>query len=101
VIDGGTEATPPPGTTASFLVLRPCYLGLRRAVAASHRSAGVILLPEPERARQRGDVEGVLGITVTATLAVTPTVARTVDAGLLAARPPRFPLDDLLAVVTT
>ncbi|MDP9072524.1 MAG: hypothetical protein M3N68_14820 [Actinomycetota bacterium] len=73
----------------SLLVLRPCYLALRRALAAPLRPSGVILVDEPGRSLGRGDVEEVLGVPVRARVAWDPTVARCVDAGLLAGRVPR------------
>lgn len=75
--------------TASLLVTRPCYLALRRAVAAPLRPTGVVLIDEPGRALDRGDVEAVVGAPVTATVALEAGVARAVDAGLLASRLPR------------
>jgi MinD-like ATPase involved in chromosome partitioning or flagellar assembly len=77
------------GATTSLLVTRPCYVGLRRAVAAPLRPSGVVLVGEPGRALDRTDVEGVLGVPVVAELAVDPAVARAVDAGLLTSRLPR------------
>ncbi|HVE47651.1 MAG TPA: hypothetical protein VNA57_13005 [Acidimicrobiales bacterium] len=73
----------------SLLVLRPCYLALRRALAAPIRPSGVILVTEPGRSLGRRDVEDVLGVPVRAEVAWDPAVARAVDAGLLASRVPR------------
>lgn len=73
----------------SLLVLRPCYLALRRAVAAPLRPSGVVLVAEPGRALRRADVEDALGVPVRAEVAWDAAVARHVDAGLLAARLPR------------
>ena len=75
--------------TLSLLVLRPCYLALRRAVAAPIRPSGVVLVSEPKRSLGRRDVEEVLGVPVRAEVAWDPAVARCVDAGLLASRVPR------------
>ncbi len=75
--------------SASLLVLRPCYLSLRRALQAPLRPSGIILVSEPGRSLGRRDVEDVLGVPVRAVVAVDPTVARVVDAGLLPARLPR------------
>lgn len=75
--------------TVSLLVLRPCYLALRRALAAPVCASGVVLVREPGRALGRRDVEDVLGIPVRAEVAWDPAVARMVDAGLLGARVPR------------
>ena len=73
----------------SLLVVRPCYVALRRALAAPLRPSGVILVSEPGRALGAVDVEDVLGVPVRAEVAVEPSVARAVDAGLLTTRLPR------------
>lgn len=73
----------------SLLVLRPCYLALRRAMAAPLRPSGIVLVSEPERALSRADVEDVLGVPVRAVVSLDPAVARAVDAGTVAARLPR------------
>jgi Mrp family chromosome partitioning ATPase len=73
----------------SLLVLRPCYLALRRALAAPIRPAGVVLIREPGRALSRSDVEDVLGVPVRAEIAYEEAIARAVDAGLLGTRIPR------------
>lgn len=75
--------------SASLLVLRPCYLSLRRALRAPLRPSGVILVSEPGRSLGRSDVEDVLGVPVKAVVGVDPAVARAVDAGLLLTRLPR------------
>ncbi len=75
--------------SASLLVLRPCYLSLRRALQAPVRPSGVVLVSEPGRALGRDDVEEVLGVPVRAVVGVDPAVARAVDAGVLPARLPR------------
>lgn len=76
-------------STTSLLVIRPCYLALRRAVEAPLRPSGVVLVDEPARSLGRHDVEEVLGVPVVATVEFDPGVARAVDAGLLAGRLPR------------
>jgi cellulose biosynthesis protein BcsQ len=73
----------------SLLVLRPCFLALRRALHAPIRPTGVVLLVEEGRALTPPDVEDVLGVPVQAAVSVTAQVARAVDAGLLASRLPR------------
>ncbi len=75
--------------TTSLLVIRPCYLALRRAVALALRPTAVVLVDEPGRSLGRSDVEAVLGVPVSAVVALDPAVARAVDAGLLASRVPR------------
>jgi len=73
----------------SLLVLRPCYLALRRATAFPLRPSGVVLVDEPGRAITVADVEAALGVPVKAKVAVDPTIARAVDAGSFGARIPR------------
>ncbi|MEY2567564.1 MAG: hypothetical protein QOE35_2093 [Actinomycetota bacterium] len=77
------------GAGLSLLVLRPCYIALRRAVAAPLRPSGVVLIEEPGRSLGRRDVEDVLGVPVRAQIPWDPAVARSVDAGLLGTRVPR------------
>jgi hypothetical protein len=94
VVDCGTAASGAGLALAaaadlSLLVLRPCYLALRRALAAPIRPAGVVLVSEPGRVLSRRDVEEVLGIPVRAEIAYEEAIARAVDAGLLGARIPR------------
>ena len=72
----------------SLLVLRPCYLALRRAVASPIRPSGVILVDEAGRSIGRRDVESALGVPVRAVVAHDARIARAVDAGLLAGRLP-------------
>lgn len=76
---------------ASVVVIRGCYLALRRAVDDDlvARAAGVVVLTEPERALAPSDVADILGAPVLAAVEVTPKVARAVDAGVLLHRPPR------------
>jgi MinD-like ATPase involved in chromosome partitioning or flagellar assembly len=77
------------GATRSILVTRPCFLALRRALAAPLRPSEVVLLTEPGRSLTGGDVEDCIGAPVVAEVSVDPAVARAVDAGLLSARLPR------------
>ncbi|MBK5222152.1 MAG: hypothetical protein JJE52_04615 [Acidimicrobiia bacterium] len=86
---GSAELAVAAAATTSLLVTRPCYLALRRAVAAPIRPSGAVLVNEPGRALDRGDIEAVLGVPVVAEVATDPSVARAVDAGLLASRLPR------------
>jgi hypothetical protein len=101
VVDGGCVGTSAPvGRTElvsalaanaehSLLVLRPCFLALRRAVHAPIRPTGVVLVAEEGRALSAADVEDVLGVPVQVTVTVNAQVARAVDSGLLASRLPR------------
>lgn len=97
--NGSTSGDPAAAVVAaasrSLLVLRPCFLGLRRALDAPTRPDGVVLVGEPGRALVAGDVEASLGVPVVARVRVTEQVARSVDAGLLAARLPRTLAEDV------
>jgi len=75
--------------SVSLLVLRPCYLALRRATTLTSRPTGIVLVREPGRALGRREVEDVTGVRVMAEVDVEPSIARAVDAGLLASRLPR------------
>jgi hypothetical protein len=76
--------------TVSLLVIRPCYLALRRALDMPLRPSAIVLIDEPiDRSLDRADVEDVLGVPVRARLQLDRAVARAVDSGLLAHRLPR------------
>ena len=94
VVDCGSRLTPlglglAACASLTLLVLRPCYLALRRALVAPIRPSGVVLVRESGRALGPRDVEAVLGVPVRAEVAWDPSVARAVDAGLLGGRLPR------------
>ncbi len=75
---------------ASVVVVKGCYLALRRAVRHPlvRSCAGAVLVDEPGRSLGGREVADVLGVPVLATFQVRPAVARTVDAGVLLARTP-------------
>jgi len=73
----------------SILVIRCCYLALRRAVGVDVSADGVVVVVEAGRSLDRRDIADVLGLPVVATVDVDPAVARAVDSGLLARRLPR------------
>ena len=73
----------------SLLVIRPCYLSIRRALLAGLRPSGVVVVGSSLRTLQADDVEAALGVPVVATVALDDRVARAVDAGLLGHRLPR------------
>jgi MinD-like ATPase involved in chromosome partitioning or flagellar assembly len=75
--------------SVSLLVLRPCYLALRRAQAFPLRPSGVVLVQDVGRRLTSDDVESVLGVPVRAVVAVDPAIAVAVDSGCLADRLPR------------
>jgi hypothetical protein len=85
VIDFG-QKRPTVGTAT--IVTRACYLVLRRALAVTPPPDNAIVIAEPGRALDTTDVASVLGLPIVATIPTDPSVARTVDAGLLAARIP-------------
>lgn len=88
VIDAGTHFVPDELREAvrdTWLVTRPCYLSLRRAVRAP-RPGGVVLVRDEGRALTARDVENVLGVPVVATVPVDASIARAVDAGVLTTR---------------
>lgn len=85
----GTRLAVAAGGAVSLLVLRPCYLALRRAAAFPLRPSGVVLVEEKGRSLTAADVESVLGVPVRATVEVDAAVALAVDSGSLGIRPPR------------
>lgn len=105
VLDAGPVNAPAAGAAvevadAALLVIRPCYLALRRAVADPRleRSWGAILVEEPGRALDAGDVAAVLGIPIVGRVPVRADIARAVDAGVLRDRLPP-PLESLADAV--
>jgi hypothetical protein len=89
----------PPGTAVgtavagaapvSLLVMRPCFLALRRAVDAPLRPSSVVLVAEPGHRLRDRDITAALGVPVGARVPWDPAVARTVDRGILAHGLPR------------
>ncbi len=75
--------------SASLLVIRPCFLALRRAARITVAPTAVVLIVESGRALSTRDVERALGVPVIAEVPLDPAVARAVDAGLLTTRLPR------------
>lgn len=98
VIDAGTTDPDPllaERADRRLLVTRACYLALRRALGQHIRPTGVVLVSELGRALRPVDVEAAIGAPIVADIAVDPSIARAVDAGLLAARLPRVLRRDL------
>jgi hypothetical protein len=92
IIDAGTGCPPPPLCEAaqqSLLVIRPCFIAIRRAQQLTIRPTGIVLVDEPGRALTSRDLEYALGVPVVAEVHLDPAVARAVDAGLLLARLPK------------
>lgn len=91
IVDAGSGAVRSPfieHATISYLVIRPCYLALRRAAALEQPPTGIILISEEGRALGKHDVEAVTGSPVIAEIPYESAIARSVDAGLLAGRLP-------------
>jgi hypothetical protein len=96
---GGSVVDALVGTGATaLLVTSCCYLALRAAHRAAWPVDGVVVVIEPGRSLDAGDVGEALGRPVVAVVPVDPAVARAVDAGVFGARVPRSllrPLDRL------
>lgn len=95
VVDAGRADTPAAQAVVatadvSVLVLRGCYLALRRAVHAplAPRVTGVAFVDEPGRALGVAEISDVLGHPVLARIPVRSPIARAVDAGVIAVRTP-------------
>lgn len=73
----------------SVLVTRACYLAMRRAQEHDLAPTEVALVEEDDRALGVDEIVGALGAPVRLRIAWHPSIARAVDAGLLAARVPR------------
>lgn len=102
VVDAGSGAMRSPFVAyaqTSYLVIRPCYLALRRAAALEQPPTGIILITEDGRALGRHDVEAVIGAPVVAEVPYESSISRAVDAGLLAGRLPTTLGQRLAAVV--
>lgn len=91
VVDAG-RCEPPPDVHGradhSLLVIRACYLALRRASIVSSLATAALLVDEPGRALGTADVERALALPVIGELPWDPGVARSVDSGILASRLP-------------
>lgn len=91
----GTEATSPralivAASTRSTLVLRPCYLALRRTTRMPVACDSVVEVAEGGRALGTLDIEAIVQMPVSARLRVDPAIARAVDSGTLVSRRPRI-----------
>lgn len=101
VVDGGSRGLHPGirrAATHDVLVLRGCYLALRRAVQLAQAPSGIVFINEPGRALRRPEVERASGAPIIAEIPWDPVVARSIDAGLLASRLPRSLRDSLGAL---
>jgi CobQ/CobB/MinD/ParA nucleotide binding domain len=69
-------------------VTRNCYLAVRNAIRLP-KPTHVVVITEPGRSLSTADIEIVLGMPVTATIAADIETARIIDAGILTSRLPR------------
>jgi hypothetical protein len=95
IVDAGSAVAPASRALveiadASVAVLRGCYLGLRRAVHSPllPRAVGTVLVEEQGRSLGAVELTDVLDQPVLARIPARASVARAVDAGVLAARLP-------------
>jgi hypothetical protein len=95
LVDAGTAQEPAARALlevadVTLVVVRGCYLTLRRAVRhpALGRAAGIVVVEEPGRAIGAREIADVLGRPVVARVPARDAIARAVDAGVLAHRLP-------------
>ena len=102
VLDFGTLQPPESireAVRADWLVIRPCYLALRRAARLRVRPKGVVVVRENGRSLTPPDIESVVGAPVVGEISVSDGVARSVDAGLLATRLPKQLAEELAVLL--
>jgi Mrp family chromosome partitioning ATPase len=80
-------------------VTRNCYLAVRNAIRLP-KPTHVVVITEPGRSLSTADIEIVLGMPVTATIAADIETARIIDAGILTSRLPRGLARALAPIVT-
>lgn len=85
--------------TQRLVVARPCYLALQALRSNPVAPSAVVMLDEKGRALGRTDVEAVAGAPVVAKIAVDVSIARALDAGLIATRLPRALVRSLGSVI--
>jgi MinD-like ATPase involved in chromosome partitioning or flagellar assembly len=95
VVDCGTPGSQPgaavaAAATVSLLVVRPCYLALRRAVHAPVRPSRLVIVEEHGRVLRPLDLATALDVPIGARVPWDPAIARSVDAGLLLHGLPRM-----------
>ena len=79
-----------------YMVTRPCYLSLRRAVNIEQKFSGVIVVQGHDRVLTTSDVESVMKLKCVAEIPNSSDISRRVDSGLLKSRLPS-PLQSALA----
>ena len=91
IIDFGTEEMPLALSRfphQHYIVTRPCYLSLRRAVNLEKSFSGVVVIHEPDRVLTTSDIESVLKMKCVAEVPYSREISRRVDSGLLKSRLP-------------
>ena len=83
VVDAGTDLFSD-HSGAVLVVIRNDYLSLRRALNSPQTTVGIVFVNETHRSLSRRDIEDVLPLPILAEVRVDPTIARCVDAGLVA-----------------
>lgn len=106
VVDAGRADTPVAqalidGADVSLAVIQPCYLALRRAVRDPRlaEADGIVVIEDAQRPLRAREVADVLGRPVVARIAMSASIARTIDAGVFPTRLPeqvRAPIAGLL-----
>lgn len=99
IIDAGRRPAPQDlhrNIDRSYIVVRPCYLALRRARGVAKDHHGVLVVDEHDRVLTTSDIGSVLDAPVVAVIPMTRDIARRVDAGIIDVRPP----PQLLSVLT-
>lgn len=102
IVDSGIAPTPHelrPLVMRDYIVIRPCYLALRRARLVEHSSHSAIVVREPNRVLVSADIESVLGLPIAAEVSLTSDVARRIDAGIVSTRPPSSLMKELAPLV--
>jgi MinD superfamily P-loop ATPase len=106
IVDCGTVVVPGPGVasacyeqaTQALLVVRPCYLALRRVQRHDWTASKIVVVREPGRALTNRDIECATGVDVAAEVPFDASIARAVDAGLLVSKPPKLLIRSLRRV---
>lgn len=93
VIDGGIDPAPERAVTGGcWWCVRATWPCDGPCTPAWAGTDGIVVVEEPQRSLTRADIEGILARPVLAAVAVTADMARLIDAGLLALRPPGLAL---------
>lgn len=93
IVDAGTLAHPRPTTEEADIrlcvVRGPSFIAVHRLSTINPDIDGIVLVTEPGRVLSASDVTQATGRPVVASIAIDPTVARAIDAGIITSRRPR------------